>query len=124
RRRRRERGRRSELPPRGVRLARDRAGPGPRRGGGVVSTATTRRYGSAIRPRLPRIGTSLGIAVGAAVSLAPGLLPRTAGAQAILTGLLVAVALGLGASMGWALRRGGFGRRGFGRRGFGGRGFD
>jgi len=83
-----------------------------------VSTATTRRYGSAIRPRLPRIGTSLGIAVGAAVSLAPGLLPRTAGAQAILTGLLVAVALGLGASMGWALRRGGFGRRGFGGRGF------
>ncbi|WP_245649728.1 alpha/beta-hydrolase family protein [Nocardia shimofusensis] len=58
---------------------------------------------------LPRIGTSLGIAVGVAASLAPGLLPRTAGAQAILTGLLVAGALGVAAALGWALRRCGVG---------------
>jgi len=56
---------------------------------------------------LPRIGTTLGVAVGVVVSLAPGLLPRTAGAQAILTGLLVAASLGLAAVIGWALRRGG-----------------
>ncbi|WP_324188153.1 alpha/beta-hydrolase family protein [Nocardia higoensis] len=56
---------------------------------------------------LPRIGTCLGIAVGVAASLAPGLLPRTAGAQAILTGLLVAGALGAAAGLGWALRRAG-----------------
>lgn len=56
---------------------------------------------------LPRIGTTVGVAVGVVASLAPGLLPRTAGAQAILTGLLVAGSLGLAAVLGWALRLGG-----------------
>lgn len=58
--------------------------------------------------RLPRVGTSVGIGAGALLSLAPGLLPRTAGAQAILTGLLVAAALAVAAGLGWALRRAGF----------------
>ncbi|RDI49212.1 alpha/beta-hydrolase family protein [Nocardia mexicana] len=41
----------------------------------------------------PRIGTSLALTLGTAASLTPGLLPRTAAAQAILTALLVTIAL-------------------------------
>ncbi|MEV0245805.1 alpha/beta-hydrolase family protein [Nocardia sp. NPDC050712] len=41
----------------------------------------------------PRIGTTLSIGLGGLVSLAPGLLPRTPGAQAILTALLIVLAL-------------------------------
>ncbi|WP_378732795.1 alpha/beta-hydrolase family protein [Nocardia brasiliensis] len=53
----------------------------------------------------PRIGTTLAIGVGTLMSLAPGLLPRTPGAQAILTGLLVALALGIAGIVRFALRR-------------------
>ncbi|MEV0028205.1 alpha/beta-hydrolase family protein [Nocardia sp. NPDC050793] len=45
----------------------------------------------------PRIGTTLAAGVGTLLSLAPGLLPRTAGAQAILTALLISCALGFAA---------------------------
>ncbi|WP_345497858.1 alpha/beta-hydrolase N-terminal domain-containing protein [Nocardia callitridis] len=41
----------------------------------------------------PRLGTTLAIGIGTLTSLAPGLLPRTASAQAVLTGLLAACAL-------------------------------
>ncbi|WP_083884204.1 alpha/beta-hydrolase family protein [Nocardia higoensis] len=64
-------------------------------------TAPDRRFGVPS----PRIGTSLGVAAGVLCSLAPGLLPRTAGAQAILTGALVAASLAVAAVLGWALRR-------------------
>ncbi|WP_433732825.1 alpha/beta-hydrolase family protein [Nocardia sp. CA-129566] len=43
----------------------------------------------------PRIGTTLGIGLGTVISLAPGLLPRTPSAQAVLTGLLAAIGLGI-----------------------------
>lgn len=43
----------------------------------------------------PRIGTTLGIGLGTVISLAPGLLPRTPSAQAVLTGLLAATAFGI-----------------------------
>lgn len=59
------------------------------------------------RMRTPRIGTTLGIGVGTLASLAPGLLPRTPGAQAVLTGLLAALTLGVAGALRIILRRGG-----------------
>ncbi|PXX64210.1 putative membrane protein [Nocardia tenerifensis] len=56
----------------------------------------------------PRVGTTLAIGAGTLASLAPGLLPRTPGAQAILTGLLVALALGIAGIVRFTLRRCGF----------------
>ncbi|MBF6329196.1 alpha/beta-hydrolase family protein [Nocardia transvalensis] len=56
----------------------------------------------------PRIGTSVAVTVGLAVSLAPGLLPRTAEAQAILGGLLIAICVGAAGSARFLLRRRGF----------------
>ncbi|WP_433601964.1 alpha/beta-hydrolase family protein [Nocardia sp. CA-135953] len=53
----------------------------------------------------PRIGTTLGIGFGTSISLAPGLLPRTPSAQAMLTGLLAAVALAVAGVLRFALRR-------------------
>ncbi|MBB5911752.1 putative membrane protein [Nocardia transvalensis] len=53
----------------------------------------------------PRIGTSLAVALGATASLSPGLLPRTAAAQAILTGLLVTVGLAVSGTTRTILRR-------------------
>ncbi|WP_174184706.1 alpha/beta-hydrolase family protein [Nocardia barduliensis] len=53
----------------------------------------------------PRIGTTLGIGTGVLASLAPGLLPRTPGAQAVLTGLLAALALGVAGVLRVILRR-------------------
>ncbi|WP_245717362.1 alpha/beta-hydrolase family protein [Nocardia jejuensis] len=41
------------------------------------------------------MGTSVGVAAGVFASLAPGLLPRTPGAQAIVTALLVSIGLGV-----------------------------
>ncbi|MEV6338671.1 alpha/beta-hydrolase family protein [Nocardia vinacea] len=52
----------------------------------------------------PRIGTTLGIGIGTSISLAPSLLPRTPGAQAMLTGLLAAVALAVAGVLRFALR--------------------
>ncbi|MBF6190998.1 alpha/beta-hydrolase family protein [Nocardia sp. CDC186] len=60
------------------------------------------------RIRTPRIGTTLGIGVGTLASLAPGLLPRTPGAQAVLTGLLAALTLGAAGALRILLRRSGF----------------
>lgn len=52
-----------------------------------------------IRTRLPRhwppVATTLAVGAGTVVSLAPGLLPRTAAAQAVLTAVTVVVALGI-----------------------------
>jgi uncharacterized membrane protein len=56
----------------------------------------------------PRIGTTLGIGIGVLASLAPGLLPRTPSAQAVLTGLLAALALGVAGLLRITLRRCGF----------------
>ncbi|MCP2317099.1 putative membrane protein [Nocardia amikacinitolerans] len=42
----------------------------------------------------PRIGTTAAVGAGTLLSLAPGLLPRTPGAQAVLTALLICCALG------------------------------
>jgi len=53
----------------------------------------------------PRIGTTLAIGLGTVISLAPGLLPRTPSAQAVLTGLLAATALGIAGVLRFALRR-------------------
>uniref|UniRef100_UPI00245875B4 alpha/beta-hydrolase N-terminal domain-containing protein n=1 Tax=Nocardia abscessus TaxID=120957 RepID=UPI00245875B4 len=53
----------------------------------------------------PRIGTTLGIGTGVLASLAPGLLPRTPGAQAVLTGLLAALTLGVAGGLRVILRR-------------------
>ncbi|WP_228832634.1 alpha/beta-hydrolase family protein [Nocardia brasiliensis] len=56
----------------------------------------------------PRVGTTLGAGAGMLVSLGPGLLPRTAGAQAILTALLVVIGLGVAGIVRFAVRRRGF----------------
>ncbi|MGY1934698.1 alpha/beta-hydrolase family protein [Nocardia gipuzkoensis] len=53
----------------------------------------------------PRVGTTLGIGTGVLASLAPGLLPRSPGAQAVLTGLLAALALGVAGVLRAILRR-------------------
>ncbi|SUB53449.1 Predicted membrane protein [Nocardia brasiliensis] len=70
-----------------------------------VIRAVPGAVGRAVRPR---VGTTLGIGVGVLVSLGPGLLPRTAGAQAILTALLVAVGLGVAGIVRFVVRRRGF----------------
>ncbi|OCF91606.1 hypothetical protein AW168_06925 [Nocardia brasiliensis] len=64
--------------------------------------------GVAGRLARPRIGTTLAVGVGVLVSLGPGLLPRTAGAQAILTALLVAIGLGVAGIVRFVVRRWGF----------------
>ncbi|GGL38455.1 alpha/beta-hydrolase family protein [Nocardia jinanensis] len=55
------------------------------------------RLTGSLRALLPRyrppVATTLAVAAGTAVSLAPGLLPRTAAAQSVLTALMVALAL-------------------------------
>ncbi|MGW5384541.1 alpha/beta-hydrolase family protein [Nocardia sp. NPDC003963] len=55
------------------------------------------RLAGSLRVRLPRyrppVGPALAVAAGTAVSLAPGLLPRTATAQSVLTALTVVLAL-------------------------------
>ncbi|WP_280383123.1 alpha/beta-hydrolase family protein [Nocardia wallacei] len=56
----------------------------------------------------PRIGTTLALTLGTAASLTPGLLPRTAAAQAILTALLVTIALAVAGISRILLRRSGF----------------
>ncbi|MBF6470996.1 alpha/beta-hydrolase family protein [Nocardia abscessus] len=53
----------------------------------------------------PRVSTTLGIGTGVLASLAPGLLPRSPGAQAVLTGLLAALALGVAGVLRAILRR-------------------
>ncbi|MDH6677516.1 putative membrane protein [Rhodococcus sp. LBL1] len=49
---------------------------------------------------LPRVGTSLAVAGGTVVSLAPSLLPRSAAVQGVLTGVLVAAVWGSTALIG------------------------
>ncbi|GAB2707919.1 alpha/beta-hydrolase family protein [Nocardia thraciensis] len=66
-----------------------------------------RRVFAALRTP-PRIGTTLALTLGTAASLAPGLLPRTAAAQAILTALLVTIALAVAGSARIIGRRLGF----------------
>lgn len=53
----------------------------------------------------PRVGTTVGIVAGVLASLAPGLLPRTPSAQAIVTGLLAALGLGIAGLVRFVLRR-------------------
>nr|WP_082875511.1 alpha/beta-hydrolase family protein [Nocardia pseudobrasiliensis] len=64
--------------------------------------------GPSRRPRAPRIGSSLAVTVGLTASLAPGLLPRTAEAQAVVSGLLVAVCVAVAGAARMVLRRWGF----------------
>ncbi|MEV0710872.1 alpha/beta-hydrolase family protein [Nocardia aurea] len=66
------------------------------------------RIGRGGRLPRPRVGTTLAAGAGVLASLSPGLLPRTSGAQAILTGLLVAMALGVTGVVRFVLRRKGF----------------
>ena len=47
--------------------------------------------------RPPRVGTSVALALAVATSLAPGLLPRAATTQAVVTGMFAAVGLGVAA---------------------------
>lgn len=63
--------------------------------------------------RMPRVGTTVGVLFGVLASLAPGLLPRTPSAQAILTALLVLLGLGLVGLVRVAVRRMGFGKGGW-----------
>ncbi|WP_024799512.1 alpha/beta-hydrolase family protein [Nocardia sp. BMG51109] len=58
--------------------------------------------------RPPRIGTTLAATLGTTASLSPGLLPRTAAVQAILTGLLVAAGFALAGLSRIIARRTGF----------------
>ncbi|WP_228538260.1 alpha/beta-hydrolase family protein [Nocardia sp. XZ_19_385] len=53
----------------------------------------------------PRVGTTSAIGIGALVSLSPGLLPRTPGAQAILTALLIVIVLAVAGLLRMVLRR-------------------
>ncbi|MEV0341332.1 alpha/beta-hydrolase family protein [Nocardia sp. NPDC050713] len=53
----------------------------------------------------PRIGTTLAVGAGTLLSLAPGLLPRTPGAQAVLTALLICGALGFAGALRFSLGR-------------------
>ncbi|WP_245677595.1 alpha/beta-hydrolase family protein [Nocardia acidivorans] len=57
----------------------------------------------------PRIGTTLGVLSGVLASLAPGVLPRTPTAQAILTALLILLGLAVVSLGRIAVRRRGFG---------------
>ncbi|MGF6880598.1 putative membrane protein [Nocardia sp. GAS34] len=59
-------------------------------------------------PRRPGTGAAIAVTLGVAVSLAPGLLPRTPTAQGLLTGVLVALAVGVGGLLRMLLRRGPF----------------
>ncbi|MGK8556200.1 alpha/beta-hydrolase family protein [Nocardia gipuzkoensis] len=71
------------------------------------SSAAT--LGGAMRVILPpRIGTTLGVGIGVSASLAPGLLPRTPSAQAVLTGILAAITLGIAGIVRILLRRADF----------------
>lgn len=60
---------------------------------------------SAFFRRPPRPGTTLAVAIGTLISLAPNLLPRTPGAQAILTALLVLLGLAVAGVWRWLLGR-------------------
>ncbi|NEW46620.1 hypothetical protein GV792_19135 [Nocardia cyriacigeorgica] len=55
--------------------------------------------------RAPRVGTTIAIGIGALMSLAPGLLPRTPIAQAVLTGLLISAMLGITGVVRFVMRR-------------------
>lgn len=69
----------------------------------VIGRAPRRRFRTP-----PRLGTSLAVSLGAAASLSPGLLPRTATAQAILTALLVTLAFAVAGALRALTRRRGF----------------
>ncbi|WP_082393212.1 alpha/beta-hydrolase family protein [Nocardia arizonensis] len=73
----------------------------------VVRTREAAERLAARIPRGPRIGTTTAVGIGTLISLAPNLLPRTPGAQAILTALLVTVALATAGMVRFALRRSG-----------------
>ncbi|BDT88416.1 alpha/beta-hydrolase family protein [Nocardia cyriacigeorgica] len=60
-----------------------------------LTAATPGAPANATALRVPHIGTTLAIGTAVLISLAPGLLPRTPMAQAVLTGLLVAIMLGI-----------------------------
>ncbi|WP_430333365.1 alpha/beta-hydrolase family protein [Rhodococcus sp. ACT016] len=66
----------------------------------AMASAGTRARHHALALPLPRVGVSLAVSGGAAVSLAPSLLPRSAPVQGVLTGVLVAVLYGAVALIG------------------------
>ncbi|MCM6776549.1 alpha/beta-hydrolase family protein [Nocardia sp. CDC159] len=71
-------------------------------------TETTPEAGRAPRLSPPRIGTTAAVTIGLTAALAPGLLPRTAEAQAVLSGLLVAACLAAAGLARMLVRRWGF----------------
>lgn len=85
------------------RLRRARTAAPPRHRRGRERPVPRGRRGQALRA--PRIGTTLAVGAGTLMSLAPGLLPRTPMAQAVLTGLLVALVLGVAGVGRFILRR-------------------
>lgn len=66
----------------------------PRTGGAGALARSVRAAGDHLPHRWPPVGTTLLIGTATIVSLAPGLLPRSATAQAVLTGLLIGALLG------------------------------
>ncbi|MFI5779276.1 alpha/beta-hydrolase family protein [Nocardia sp. NPDC051570] len=77
----------------------------------TIATETARPQANPRRPRPslprtgPRIGTTLAITIGLTASMAPALLPRTAEAQAMVGGVLIAVCLAVAGSARMLLRR-------------------
>lgn len=90
------------LRPNGVAFETGRATTAPPESAVRVRTALARVSETLLRPR---IGTTLALGIGVLMSLAPGLLPRTPGTQAVLTGLLAALALGIAGLGSFALRQ-------------------
>ncbi|WP_459547368.1 alpha/beta-hydrolase family protein [Nocardia sp. X0981] len=72
------------------------AGRSPRAAGVGAFARRVRAAGDRFPLRWPPVGTTLLAGTATIVSLAPGLLPRTATTQAVLTGLLIGVLLGAG----------------------------
>ncbi|MFI5718155.1 alpha/beta-hydrolase family protein [Nocardia sp. NPDC051750] len=85
-------------------------GTGPTESGHTPSARSALRLREAAHKRLPRrwpsAGTTLAVAGGTILSLAPGLLPRTAPAQAVLTSVLIIALLAVARIARFARRTG------------------
>lgn len=66
---------------------------GRKQAGMTGGAGRARQVGRSVAARVPRVGTTAAVTAGVVASLAPGLLPRTPMAQAIVTALLVVLSL-------------------------------